>query len=224
MSHDARRAAVFLDRDGVINPMWYDAEHGTVDSPCGPDQFSLGSGVAQAIRRIHDLGLLAVVVSNQPIVAKGKATRELLDAITSKMEDELAQAGTRLDGIWYCLHHPDALLPEYRAICDCRKPLPGLLVKAADALGIDRARSYMLGDGVVDIQAGVAAGTRTIWIGNWRCDVCSVFHDKGAQPDAVAPDLGAAIEVIANERAVSAAAGCTGKQCAVAKISSPKIE
>lgn len=125
------KRGVFLDRDGVVNRMVYDAEHGTVDSPANPDQLEMLPGAAEAVRALNDLGLPVIVVSNQPGIAKGKMTLALQEAITSKLQAGLAAAGAHLDGVYYCLHHPDAALPEYRIRCDCRKPKPGLLLRAA---------------------------------------------------------------------------------------------
>lgn len=180
---------VFLDRDGVINRMVYDAEHGTVDSPANPSQFELLPGVAAAVRALNDLGLRVVVVSNQPGIAKGKMTPALLDAITAKMKAGLVEADARLDGVYYCLHHPEAQLARYRQRCDCRKPQPGLLRQAAGDLQIDLGRSWMIGDGLVDVQAGRRAGCKTIWLGALKCDVCQLARAQDSWPDLVAGNL-----------------------------------
>src|SRR5260370_13292890 len=153
------RRAVFLDRDGVINPYKYNSEFGTFDSPSNPDEFSLLPDAAKAVAQVSRLGLLAIVTSNQPGVAKGKMSRNLLDVIDRKMKVSLELNGAKLDGTYYCFHHPAALLEEYRITCDCRKPKPGLLLNAARELNIDLENSYMVGDGIVDILAGRAAAT-----------------------------------------------------------------
>jgi len=191
------KRGVLLDRDGVINRMVYDAEHGTVDSPANPEQFELLPGAAAAVHSLNHWGLPVAVVSNQPGVAKGKMTLALQEAITSKMHAELAAAGAHLDGVYYCLHHPDAALPEYRIRCECRKPRPGLLLRAADELGISLADSWMIGDGWIDVQAGQAAGCMTMWLGTWKCDVCHIARDKDATPTLVAADLAEAVRMIA---------------------------
>ena len=190
------RRAVFLDRDGVINDMVYDPDHGIVDSPQNPDQFHLLPGVGIAIRDINQLGYLAVVVSNQPGIAKGKCTPALLSAVTAKMERQLAESGARLDGVYYCLHHPDAALGEYRLVCDCRKPKAGLLYQAAAELGIDLSRSYMIGDGLTDVQAGKKAGCTTVFIGSQRCDVCRLMMKLDVRPDLIVPNLSEAVRRI----------------------------
>lgn len=191
-----KNRAVFLDRDGVINAMWVDPEHGTVDSPAHPGQFQLLAGVPEAIRRLRRLGFRIVVVSNQPGIAKGKMAPHLLDAITRKMQGELRLAGASLDGVYYCLHHPEALLPTYREKCDCRKPRPGLLDQAANELEIHLGRSYMIGDGLNDVQAGRAAGCRTIWLGSLKCETCKVMDENGARPDYAALTLYEAARLI----------------------------
>lgn len=188
--------AVFLDRDGVINAMWLDPDHGTVDSPANPDQFRLLPGVSEAVCRLRALGFRIVVVSNQPGIAKGKMVPDLLDAITRKMEDELRRAGALLDGVYYCLHHPAAALPAYRQDCGCRKPRPGLLRRAAEELGIDLGRSYMIGDGLHDVQAGRAVGCTTIWLGNLKCEICKVVEENDARPDYVGAALYEAAQLI----------------------------
>ncbi len=104
-----------------------------------------------------------------------------------KMHDELALHGARLDAVRYCLHHPDAVLGDYRVRCECRKPKPGLLLESAASLAIGLRDSYMVGDGIVDIQAGAAAGCRTIWLGTRRCDACEAMEREGAEPDHCAP-------------------------------------
>jgi D-glycero-D-manno-heptose 1,7-bisphosphate phosphatase len=190
------RTAVFLDRDGVVNPLCYDAEHGTVDSPLNAEQFQLLPGVAESVRLLRSLGFLCIVVSNQPIVAKGKSTLALLQCITERMHRELAKGNTKLDGVYYCLHHPQAALAEYRVDCDCRKPKAGLLLQASQELSIDLARSYMIGDGLTDVQAGKRAGCVTIWLGEQRCDVCRIMQAKNVTPNFTAHNLPAAAELI----------------------------
>jgi len=195
------RPAVFLDRDGVINAMVYNAEFGLVDSPGNPDEFELLPGVAEAVRQINALGFLAVVVSNQPGIAKGKFTPALLDATTGKMHAALAQHGARLDGVYYCLHHPQAVVPEYHQPCECRKPCPGLLFQAARDLGIDLAASYMVGDGISDVAAGHAAGVQTLFVSSRKCYICEELAHQRVRPDFMVRDLPEALKVIRLARA-----------------------
>jgi D-glycero-D-manno-heptose 1,7-bisphosphate phosphatase len=193
---------VFLDRDGTLNAMVYDADHGTVDSPARPDQFRLLPGVGAAVRAINDLGFLAIVISNQPGVAKGKLSRPLLDKITDTMHADLASHGARLAGVYYCLHHPEGTVAEYRAACECRKPAPGLLLRAAEEHDVDLGRSYMVGDGLTDVGAARAAGCRGVWLGPWQCHLCRIGGPSAPHPDVVARDLEAAVALIGKE------AGC----------------
>jgi D-glycero-D-manno-heptose 1,7-bisphosphate phosphatase len=190
------KRAVFLDRDGVINPMVYNPEHGVLDTPLNPKEFSLLPRVGEAIHAINQMEFLAVVISNQPGVAKGKMTLPLLNAITEKMLEEVEKSGAKLDKIFYCLHHPEAVLAEYRQICDCRKPKAGLLLKASQELGINLKLSYMIGDGVTDIQAGKEVGCKTIWIGKKKCETCEIFQDIKVNPDFTASNLLQAISFI----------------------------
>ncbi len=190
------RRAVFLDRDGVINAMVLDPEHGTLDSPLHEEQFKLLQGAAEAVGRINRSGYLAIVVSNQPGIAKGKMTEANLEAVTVRMEEELAAQGARLDGIYYCLHHPEATVQRYLASCNCRKPEPGLLFKAAGENSIDLTSSFMVGDGIMDIEAGAGAGCKTVWLGNWKCDHCKIMQASGSMPDMVAANLLEAVMAI----------------------------
>ena len=190
------RKAVFLDRDGVINGYACDPEFGTLDSPARPEQFTLLPGVAEAIARLNAAGLLAVVVSNQPGVAKGRFTPALLDAVTHKMHAEIARSGGKLGGVYYCPHHPDGVVAEYREVCQCRKPKTGLFERAARELDIDLSNSYMVGDGVVDIEAGRQAGTKTIFLSGRKCYVCSELAERNAWPQWVASNLPEAVELI----------------------------
>lgn len=188
--------AIFLDRDGVINRMVYNPEFGLVDSPQNTDQFQLLPSVPEAIRLINEMGFLAVVVSNQPGIAKGKYTPTILEAVTEKMHRQLAEGGARLDAVYYCLHHPDAVLEEYRVVCDCRKPKPGLLQKAATELGINLLASYTIGDGLTDVLAGKAVGCTTIFLGNRKCEICGMMEELGAWPGFQVPNLLEAVKLI----------------------------
>ena len=189
--------AVFLDRDGVINAHALHPEWGTVDSPANPDEFILLPEVAEAIAELNRLGLLVLVISNQPGVAKGKLSPTLLEAVTQKMIASLETQGAKLDGIYYCLHHPEASLPEYRVACECRKPKPGLLVRAAQERNIDLSRSYIVGDGVTDVLAGRAAGTTTFFLSSRKCYACNELDRHGAIPDFTVSSLSEAARLIA---------------------------
>lgn len=181
--------AVFLDRDGVINEMVYYPDHGIIDSPFTVSQFKLLPGVGQAINVIHALGFLVILVSNQPGIAKGHFSRQTFQSIKRKMKIELGKEGTYLDAEYYCLHHPEAIKEDLKIVCECRKPKPGLLLQAATDNNIDLKKSWMVGDGLTDVQAGKNAGTNTIIIGSFKCELCKLAEQLKAYPDKVVPNL-----------------------------------
>jgi D-glycero-D-manno-heptose 1,7-bisphosphate phosphatase len=187
------KRAVFLDRDGVINSYVYNTEFGTVDSPSNVDEFQLNPGVPQAIATLHSMDMLVIVVSNQPGIAKGKFSPQILNSVTEKM---LAECEHNIDDIFYCLHHPQATNPNYLANCDCRKPEPGLLFQAAAKWDIDLTQSFMVGDSLTDIQAGRTAGSRTIYLGARKCYLCEAMAKYNATPDFFADSLAASVDII----------------------------
>jgi D-glycero-D-manno-heptose 1,7-bisphosphate phosphatase len=203
--------AVLLDRDGVINRLVYHHDAGVIDSPFTPSQFELLPGASQAIRRLNDLGLGVAVVSNQPGIAKGHLTAELLESFERKMLSEVAEAGGRIDVIHYCLHHPDAVIQELKQRCHCRKPEIGLLERAARDLNVGLSDCYMVGDGIADLVAGVAAGCRTVFIGRWKCELCQFIEAPHVRPAFTAPSLWEASQII---RAEMNGIGCTSPQSA----------
>ena len=156
-----KQKAVFLDRDGTINKY--------VGFLRNIDDFELIPGVAEAIRKINSSGYLAIVVTNQPVIARGEVTVPELQLIHNKMETLLGAEGAYLDAIYYCPHHPhkgyEGEVPELKIDCDCRKPKPGMLLKAAEDFNICLEDSWMIGDGQNDVQAGMNAGCRTSLIG-----------------------------------------------------------
>jgi D-glycero-D-manno-heptose 1,7-bisphosphate phosphatase len=187
------KRAVFLDRDGVINSYVYNPEFGTVDSPSNSDEFQLNLGAPEAISALRSMGLLVIVVSNQPGIAKGKFTPEILDATTAKM---LEGCGGNIDDVFYCLHHPQASNPQYLANCNCRKPEPGLLLQAAAKWDIDLAASFMVGDGLTDVLAGRAAGAHTILVGARKCYLCEEMEKYNATPEFFATSLATSVDII----------------------------
>ena len=125
--------------------------------------------MAEAVRKINESGYLALVVTNQPVIARGEVSFEELEEIHNKMETLLGKGGAYLDAIYYCPHHPhkgyEGERPELKIDCTCRKPKPGMLLKAAEDFNIDLSQSWMVGDGENDIKAGQNAGCRTALIG-----------------------------------------------------------
>ncbi|QTF07309.1 D-glycero-beta-D-manno-heptose 1,7-bisphosphate 7-phosphatase [Brenneria izadpanahii] len=145
--------AVFLDRDGTIN-----VDHGYVHEI---DQFQFIDGVIDAMRELKNMGFTLVLVTNQSGIARGKFTEDQFMQLTEWMDWSLADRGVDLDGIYFCPHHPEFGSEEYRQVCDCRKPEPGMLISAQRHLNIDMAASYMVGDKAEDMQAAIAAGVGT---------------------------------------------------------------
>ena len=149
-----RQKAVFLDRDGTLNKYVGFLRH--------IDQFELMEGVAEAIKKINNSGYLAIVATNQPVIARGEVTFEELEEIHNKMETLLGYEGAYVDAIYYCPHHPhkgyEGEVPELKFDCDCRKPKAGMLLQAAKDFNIDLSASYMVGDGDNDVQCGINAG------------------------------------------------------------------
>lgn len=188
--------AVFLDRDGVINKLIYHHEHGIIDSPFTVEQFTLINGVGQAIKKLREHDYKVILVSNQPGIAKGFLSEDIFQNIRQRMNNLLALSGAALDGEYYCLHHPEAEIIKLRTKCECRKPEPGLLLKAAREMDIDLSQSWMVGDGITDIQAGKRAGCRVILIGRMKCELCEMMHKSDAVPDFIAPNLREAAQYI----------------------------
>jgi len=157
--HNKQRA-VFLDRDGTINVQ--------VDFLYDPAQVELIEGVAEAIQCINRSGYLAIVVTNQPVIARNLCSLETLDAIHARLETLLGEQGAYLNAIYFCPHHPDKGYPEerpeYKIDCECRKPKPGMLLQAARDWNIDLSQSIMIGDSWRDEQAAQNAGVRPILI------------------------------------------------------------
>ncbi len=153
-----KQKAIFLDRDGTINKY--------VGFLRNIDEFELIDGVAEAIRKINESGYLAIVVTNQPVIARGEVSFEELGVIHNKMETLLGKEGAYLDAIYFCPHHPnkgyEGERPELKFDCDCRKPKPGMLLKAAQDFNIDLAQSWMIGDGENDVKAGQNVGCKTV--------------------------------------------------------------
>lgn len=155
-----KQRAVFLDRDGTINKY--------VGFLRNIDEFELLDGVAEAIKKINASGYLAIVVTNQPVIARGEVSFEELQEIHNKMETLLGEQGAYVDAIYFCPHHPHkgyaGEKPELKIDCECRKPKPGMLIQAAKDFNIDLKNSWMIGDGENDILAGKNAGCHTALI------------------------------------------------------------
>jgi len=177
-----------MDRDGCLTE-----EVGYVNHP---SRIRLLPRTAEAVRRLNEAGIAAVMVTNQAGVARGYFSEETLHATNARMRRELETAGARLDGLYVCMHHPSEGQPPYRAACDCRKPRPGLLRRAAAELGLDLRTSVMVGDKFSDVATGHAVGAAGVLVltgygrGEWEYQ----RHAQSVQPDHVAEDLLDAVE------------------------------
>lgn len=156
-----KQKAVFLDRDGTINKY--------VGFLRDINDFELLPGVAQAIKKINESGYLVIVVTNQPVIARGEVTINKLNEIHNKMETLLGKEGAYVDAIYYCPHHPhkgyEGEVPELKIDCECRKPKPGMLIQASKDFNIDLSKSWMIGDSENDILSGKKAGCKTVLVG-----------------------------------------------------------
>jgi histidinol-phosphate phosphatase family protein len=183
------RSAVFLDRDGTIN---HEVKHLR-----SPDQLELLPDAATAIRCINQSGRLAIVITNQPVIARGEVSIDGLQRIHARMETQLGEGGAYIDRLYFCPHHPDSGFPgeiaTFKIPCTCRKPEPGLIDLACSDLGIGRQNSWMVGDTTSDIEAGRRAGVRTILV---RTGLAGSDAKYSVRPDYTAPDLEDAIDWI----------------------------
>ncbi|HEX9545625.1 MAG TPA: HAD family hydrolase [Pyrinomonadaceae bacterium] len=182
--------AVFIDRDGTISE-----EVGYINHL---SRFRLFPYSAAALKQLHQAGYLAIVITNQAGVARGYFSEEMVQAIHERMTEELEVGGAALDAIYYCAHHPSVGQPPFRLHCDCRKPKPGLLLRAARDFDIDLENSWMIGDRYSDIELAANAGVKSVLVlsgygrGEWEHQ-----RDNWAlQPDLVADDLLEAVSLI----------------------------
>jgi D-glycero-D-manno-heptose 1,7-bisphosphate phosphatase len=184
------RRAIFLDRDGTVCE-----EVGYVNHV---DRVRLCDGSALAVRKANEAGFQTVLVTNQSGVARQYFPESLVGEVHDRLRNLLASEGARLDGIYYCPHHPDATSESYGRDCDCRKPRPGMLLRAAAEMGIDLAASYMIGDTIRDVEAGHGAGATTVMVRTGYGKGQLQFHsrDWAISPDHVAEDLLDAVEWI----------------------------
>ena len=184
------RRAVFLDRDGTVAD-----EVGYVNHA---SRIRLLPGSAGAVKRIRDAGFLAVVVTNQAGVARDYFEEFVVHQANRRLVELLEQEGAALDGIYYCPHHPREGAPPYRQDCQCRKPRAGMLHQAAADQGIDLPKSYMVGDGIVDVGAARAAGVVPVLVltGYGRGHLEHRRSRWTVEPEHIAEDLSAAVQWI----------------------------
>jgi histidinol-phosphate phosphatase family protein len=188
-SLDVPQRAVFLDRDGTLNR--------EVDGVRKPEQLELLPGVADAVHRLNHNGWRAVVVSNQPVIAKGFCAESDVQAIHNKLETMLGREHAFLDRIYYCPHHPEKGFagerPELKIDCDCRKPKAGMVLQAAKDLNIDLRQSWLIGDTNRDVQTARNAGVKAILL---RTGYAGTDAKYPAQPDYSFDTLGEAVDFI----------------------------
>ncbi len=191
----APRPAVFIDRDGTLTE-----EVGYVNHP---SRLRLLPQSGAAVRRLNQAGIAVVVVTNQAGIARGYFSPEVLAAVNATLVSQLKDEGAHLDGVYVCPHHPTEGEAPYRLVCDCRKPKPGLLLRAASDLGLDLGRSTLVGDKGSDLVAARAVGTRAVLVltgyglGEWEYRRSAL----PVQPDHVADDLLGAADWVIKELA-----------------------
>lgn len=179
MDPAASRPAVFLDRDGTV------AED--IGYVRDPSKFTVFPWTGSAVRHINESGMAAVLVTNQSAIGRGLIDHALVGTVHELLVSSLRSAGARLDGLFYCPHHPNDG-------CDCRKPNPGLLQRAGRELNLDLSRSFMIGDQHTDIRAGHAVGARTVLVLTGHGDAQREANsESGVRPDYVAPTLEEAV-------------------------------
>jgi D-glycero-D-manno-heptose 1,7-bisphosphate phosphatase len=186
------KPAVFLDRDGVINDLVLNPGTGGYEPPHSPDNFFFIPDAIASLRILQEAGYYLFLVSNQPDYAKGKTTLEQIHAVQERLDHLMKSEGVLFREYYYCYHHPTGIVPEYSFACECRKPKPFFILKAAREYGIDLTQSWMVGDRDTDIVCGKEAGTRTILIKN--------SHSSGYQglskPEFTAANLKDAVRII----------------------------
>jgi D-glycero-D-manno-heptose 1,7-bisphosphate phosphatase len=187
-----KRKAVFLDRDGTINK--------DVGYPNSYTAIEIFPYSFEAVRKLNQAGLLAVIITNQSGVGRGLIIEENLEEIHQKMREAFSQQGAHFDGIYYCPHYLFSTAPEYRKNCQCRKPLPGMALKAAEELRIDLKNSYMVGDKVEDVLFGVNIGAKPILcLTGFGQEALPKLKEKGIKPAFVAKTLLEAVHWILKE-------------------------
>jgi len=189
-------STVFLDRDGVVNELYYHQELGVRCAPFTVNQFKLLPRVPEAINSLHRSGYLVILISNQPDIGLGYMTLDDFEKIKQKMNKELIKAGAYLDGEYYCMHHPEAVIEKYKVTCDCRKPNPGLLLRAAREHNVDMQCSWFVGDYISDIEAGKSAGCRTVLISKKGQNNSVSTGSVKAKPDVICANITEAVQHI----------------------------
>jgi D-glycero-D-manno-heptose 1,7-bisphosphate phosphatase len=184
-----RRIGVFLDRDGTLNE--------ELNFIRTADELHMIPGAAAAVRMLNQRGVITCVISNQSGVGRGYLKESDLIPIHHRLEEQLRNEGAHVDQIYYCPHHPTEGMPPYNVECDCRKPKPGMLKRGSKEFNLDLSDSFVVGDSVVDIQAGNAVGATTVLVlTGYGADALDQCRRNGIAPDYVAPTIVQAIDFI----------------------------
>jgi mannose-1-phosphate guanylyltransferase / phosphomannomutase len=179
------KPAIFIDRDGTLNR--------EVDVLRDIKQLEVLPNVAAPLKQLSDLGFLIIIITNQPVIARGWLTPAQVEEINAELVHRITIDGGVVDAVYYCPHHPNANLPEYRAQCDCRKPNIGLFNQAMKKHDIDMSKSFMIGDSTGDILAGQRAGVKTILVETGYAGKDDKYEVK---PDFQVEDLAGAVNII----------------------------
>jgi D-glycero-D-manno-heptose 1,7-bisphosphate phosphatase len=191
------RPAVFLDRDGTLSE-----ERGFIDRL---ELLEIFPWTSDAIRLLNRAGFAVVVVTNQSAIGRGIIDLPFLQTVHDAFDRHLAQSGARVDRYYYCPHHPDARLPEYRMVCRCRKPGPGMIEQATTELGLDPSRSFMVGDRLIDVACGHAAGVRSLLVRSGHSAHRGEAPPGLSEPDAILNNLMEAVGWILRSSSPSSA-------------------
>jgi D,D-heptose 1,7-bisphosphate phosphatase len=184
---------VFIDRDGTIN-----VNFGYIDNP---DDFEMYPGVKEGIKLLKDKGFKIIVITNQSGIARGYFSEETLENIHQKMKNELSKKGASIDAIYYCPHHP-------KDKCNCRKPNTGLFQQAVKELNIDVKRSFIIGDRMLDIEAGYKIGCKTVLVPENKEKVEQEMKESSIKPDYVCDDFYSGVGwILENEKKEMAIVG-----------------
>lgn len=182
--------AIFVDRDGTIVSLVYDKETGYIDSIARPEQVRIIDGAAEALARLKAAGYKLYLVSNQPGIAKGRMDEETFWETQRVIDQQLQKmVGVKFDGEYFCFHHPQAVVERYKADCDCRKPKPGLILRAVVENDINVKESFMIGDDILDVKAGSSAGCRTILLSHVNGLLMDLLEVEMTKPTAILRNL-----------------------------------
>ncbi len=183
--------AVFLDRDGTLIKQ-VELMHQIEDLEVLP-------GVPEAVAKLNQLGFLTAIVTNQPVIARGVATPEDIEKVHAELIARIAVQGGKIDATYFCPHHPEATLEQYRSRCNCRKPEPGMILSGLKDLNVDPNKSFMIGDAIIDVVAGQKAGLKTILVksGPGHTGLDKKYPD--IHPDWEAANLTEAVDIISRQ-------------------------